>query len=196
MTQRRTILIAVAALCFAAAGATLAVLWSGALNGTQAVGLGAGDYRLETTDGGAFTQDTLKGRPTAVFFGFTHCPDVCPTTMAEMVSWYEALGPAGDDLQSFFVTVDPERDTVDMLRRYVEWTGRVVGVSGSVEEAEKARAAFNVFAAKVPTGDGEYTMDHTASVFLMDRDGAFAGTIPYSEDPDVAVSKLRDLVAG
>lgn len=157
--------------------------------------LGAGDYQLATAEGGPFTRETLTGGPSMLFFGFTHCPDVCPTTLAEMASWYEALGAEGEALRAWFVTVDPERDTAEVVRDYVSWTGRVTGVVGSPEEVAKMAKAWGAFYQKVEDGDG-YTMNHTASVFLLDRNGNFQSTIAYGEATETAVGKLRKLIAG
>jgi protein SCO1/2 len=162
---------------------------------TQSLALGQGDYQLVATTGEAFTRDSLKGRPSMVFFGFTHCPEVCPTSLAEMASWYEALGEEAANLQAFFVTVDPERDTADIVGDYVGWTGRVTGVTGTPEEVTKATSSWAVYAEKVPLEGGDYTMDHTASVFLVNAAGEFEGTIAYRENSDTALAKLRRLLA-
>jgi protein SCO1/2 len=157
--------------------------------------IGRGAYSLTGTDGSTFSEASLKGHPSAVFFGFTHCPEVCPTTLGDIGTWMEELGPAAKDLRFWFVTVDPERDTVDMLRDYVSWTPGVVGASGSDAEVAKAIAAFKVYARKVPLDDGDYTMDHSAYVMLFDRDGRFDQPIAYQEPNDRAVANLRNLVA-
>ncbi|SFZ86271.1 protein SCO1/2 [Devosia enhydra] len=161
---------------------------------TQAAGLGAGDYRLETTDGGTFERASLNGHPSALFFGFTHCPDVCPTTLSEMVAWYAALGADARDLKAYFVTVDPERDSAAILADYVGWTEKVIGVTGSRAEIDKAIKAWAVHVEKVLLEGGDYTMDHTASVFLLDRQGDFQGTIAYMESQETAIGKLRRLI--
>lgn len=166
------------------------------MNKAVADSLGKGEYRLVATDGTTFTADTLKGAPSAVFFGFTHCPEVCPTTLGDIAGWQDELGKEGEPLRTFFVTVDPERDTPEMLGDYVSWVPGVVGVSGSPEEIRKAIKAFRVYAAKVPLKEGGYTMDHSAFVMLFDDSGNFVRTISYQEDFDSAVGKLRDLLAG
>ncbi len=131
-----------------------------------------------------------------MFFGFTHCPEVCPTSLAEMTVWYEALGEQADDLNAWFVTVDPERDTAAVIGDYVSWTGRVTGVTGTAEEVTKAAQSWGVYYEKVPLEGGDYTMDHTASVFLVNAEGEFEGTIAYREDSDTALAKLRRLLEG
>lgn len=156
--------------------------------------IGPGDYRLETTSGEPFTQASLDGGPSAVFFGFTHCPEVCPTTLGDIATWQEELGP-DEQLRVYFVTVDPERDDIDTLRDYVSWAPGVEGVSGSPEEVEKALKAFRIYARKVPLGDGEYTMDHSANVLLFDEEGVFFEPIGYQEDYDRVMDKIRRMQA-
>lgn len=165
------------------------------LGGGLRDGLGQGDYVLEATDGGRFSAGSLQGHPSAVFFGFTHCPEVCPTTLGEIGTWQDMLGPEAEDLHFWFVTVDPERDNVALLRDYVSWTPGVVGVSGTPAEVEKAMTAFKVFARRVPLSDGGYTMDHSPYVMLFDRQGRFDQVIAYQEPTDSAVAKLRRLLS-
>ena len=155
--------------------------------------LGQGDYRLQATDGTTFTQASLTGGPTAVFFGFTHCPDVCPTTLGDISAWQEDIG-GSDALDVYFVTVDPDRDTVGILTEYVGWVPGVAGVSGEQSEVDKALESFGIFAQKVQIEGEDYTMDHSASVLLFDNEGQFFETIRYQEDHDVAVAKLRMLM--
>ncbi|MCW5723131.1 MAG: SCO family protein [Devosia sp.] len=161
---------------------------------TLTAGLGHGDYVLATATGESFTRESFNGAPSALFFGFTHCPEVCPTSLAEMTAWYEALGAEAKDLKAYFITVDPERDTPEVLADYVGWTKVVTGLTGTPEEIDKAVRAWAVYAAKVPLEDGDYTMDHTASVFLLNRKGEFEGTIAYREDSNTALAKLRKLI--
>lgn len=178
--------------------ASAALIWfawiAPMLEDTPSIDLGKGEYTLQGSDGQSFTEQTLKNGPTAVFFGFTHCPDVCPTTLADIALWQDELGPAADDLRVYFVTVDPERDTLDMLGDYVSWVDGVVGVSGSVAEIEKAKKAFRIFARKVPLSDGEYTMDHSAYVMLFDDDGEFFEPIGYQEELPRVMAKLNRLL--
>ncbi|SFQ67594.1 protein SCO1/2 [Roseivivax halotolerans] len=167
------------------------------LNQSVADTLGHGDYALVTSDGGTFTEETLDGAPSAVFFGFAHCPEVCPTTLGDIGIWQDMLAEDGlGPIRAFFVTVDPERDTPEMLGDYVSWTKGVTGVSGSREEIDKAIRAFRVYAQRVPLKDGGYTMDHSAMVLLFDEDGSFFQPISYQEDPERAVGKIRSLLAG
>ena len=156
--------------------------------------LGQGDYALTATDGTTFTEDTLKGTPSAVFFGFTHCPEVCPTTLGDIATWQDALADDGTPLRVFFVTVDPERDTEAVLRDYVSWVPGVMGVTGTPEEVAKAVRAFKIYARKVPI-DGGYTMDHSASILLFDRKGRLFEPIGYQEGDTRALDKIRRLLA-
>lgn len=159
-------------------------------------GIGGGTYALVDQHGNAVDQTMFDGHPSLLFFGYTHCPDVCPTTMAEMANWFQTLGPDAKDLKAYFVTVDPERDTTQVLGDYVSWVSdRITAVTGSPAEIEKVVRAWGVFAEKVPgkTPD-DYTMNHTASVFLVDSKGQFQGTIAYQEDTQTALAKIRRLV--
>ncbi|MBR9864756.1 MAG: SCO family protein [Rhodobacteraceae bacterium] len=156
--------------------------------------IGPGDYELVTTRGEPFTQDSLKGRPSAVFFGFTHCPDVCPTSLGDIATWQEELGP-DNQIRVFFITVDPERDTVESLKDYVEWVPDAVGVSGSPEEIAKAVKAFKIYARKVPQDDG-YTMDHSSNVLLFDANGRFFEPVGYQEAFDRAIAKIKRMQRG
>ncbi len=170
-----------------------ALAWVGIIsprmNATVLDTLGRGDYVLETTSGAPFTEATLDEGPTAVFFGFTHCPDVCPTTLGDMLTWQEEV-PAAKDLKIYFVTVDPARDTAEILGEYVGWVEGVEGVTGSQEELDKALEAFRIYAARVPLDDGDYTMDHSASVLLFDVNGRYSDRIRYQEDLPSAKAKL------
>ncbi|MCA0997138.1 SCO family protein [Alloyangia pacifica] len=183
-------------LCGLAVLGTLAILLIvPRVEANQAALLGRGDYALTGTDGSAFTQDSLKGAPSAVFFGFTHCPEVCPTTMGDIATWKEDL-PQSQDLRVFFVSVDPERDTPDLLQQYVSWVPGVTGVTGSPKETQNAIDAFRVYAERIDFSEGSYTMDHSAYVMLFDADGLFVDVIPYQADYDMAEAKLRNLLEG
>jgi len=155
--------------------------------------MGQGDYRLEATDGEPFTPARLEGGPSAVFFGYTHCPDVCPTTLGDITVWQDDLKQAGlAPIRVYFVTVDPERDDLSLMTDYVSWVQNVVGVTGSRAEIDKAIAAFRIYARKVGEG-ADYTMDHSASVQLYDAKGHFAGQISYQEEESKAVDQLKAL---
>ena len=156
-------------------------------------------FTLVSQNGQPITEKALRGRPSVVFFGYTHCPDVCPTTLFEMNDWLQKVDPDGSRLGAYFVTVDPERDTPQIMNEYVSNVSkRITGISGPPDQVLDMVRGFRVYAKKVPTDEknpaGDYTMDHTASVFLLDGSGRFAGTIAYQEDPDIAVKKLENLI--
>ena len=160
-------------------------------------GPGAGAaFSVVDQTGAPLDQSMLTGHPSLMFFGYTHCPDVCPTTMADISLWLEDLGPEADELKAYFVSVDPERDTPAVLGDYVSWlNGRVTGVTGEPAEIEKLAKAWGVFHEKAGEGD-DYLVNHTASVFLVNEDGGFEGTIAYGENREIAVGKIRKLIAG
>lgn len=156
-------------------------------------------FTLVAQDGKPVTEAALQGKPTALFFGYTHCPDVCPTTLFEMDNWLKEVDPDGSKLQAFFVTVDPERDTPALMKDYVSnVSARITGLSGDPGKVMEMIKGFRVYAKKVPVDpakpEGDYAMDHTASVFLLDDKGRFAGTIAYQEDKTVAETKLKNLI--
>ena len=156
------------------------------------------DFSLVSSKGGNFTQDDLKGTPSLIFFGYTFCPDVCPTTLAETTAWRAQLGLTPEQLRIIFVTVDPERDTPEMVKDYVEgFDPSVIGLVGNLEETEKAKAAFGVFSEKAGELDTDYYLvNHTALTFLIKADGGFQGTIAYGESSDTALGKIERLVKG
>lgn len=163
--------------------------------GPDSGGIGGGSYALVDQRANPVDQSMLVGQPSLLFFGYTHCPDVCPTTMGEMATWFGELGDEAKDLKAFFVTVDPERDTPEILNAYVSWVSdRVTGVTGKPEEIEKIIKAWKVLGEKVPGEGSDYTMNHTASVFLVNAQGGFEGTIAYQEDAAVALQKIRKLL--
>jgi protein SCO1/2 len=155
-------------------------------------------FSLQSTAGGTFTEQNLKGTPSLVFFGYTNCPDVCPTTLVESVAWKEALGIDDDQLRTIFVTVDPARDTLELLAGYLDsFDPDVIGLVGDEAETEAAKAAFSVQSSNSEKReDGFYLVNHTATVFLIDRNGRFQSTIGYGEDTATATAKIKRLIAG
>ena len=153
-----------------------------------------GLFTLTTAEGERFSSESLNGQPYVLFFGFTNCPDVCPTTLLEMSNALAALGPDADRLTMLFVTVDPERDTAEHLKTYLSaFDRRIIGLTGSAVDIASVARAYHVFYEKVPTSGG-YTMNHTATVFLMDRTGVLAGTTNHEEPEAVQLNKLRRLL--
>ncbi|WP_062227810.1 SCO family protein [Aureimonas frigidaquae] len=150
-------------------------------------------FQLVDQDNAPVTESILRGGATALFFGFTHCPDVCPTTLYELAGFQKQLADEGKSLNVVFVTVDPARDTPDVLKTYVAAFGPgITGVTGTPEAVNQMLDGFGVHHERVQTGDG-YTMDHTASVILLGSAGQFVGTIAYQENSDTALEKLDRL---
>lgn len=150
-------------------------------------------FQLVNQDGAPVDQSILRGTATAVFFGFTHCPDVCPTTLYELAGYQRQLAGEGKNLNVVFVTVDPERDTPEVMKRYVEaMDADITGVTGAPDAVRRMLDGWGIHHARVETG-GSYTMDHTASVIMLGTEGQFVGTIAYQEDPAVALQKLDRL---
>lgn len=164
-------------------------------NLSQSVGSDiGGPFEALRSDGKSISQDDMIGRPHLVFFGFTHCPDVCPTTLYEASQWLEKLGSDADRLDIYFVSIDPQRDTVDALAEYLSaFDERIIGITGTTQQIDTMVKAWRVYAQRQEI-EGDYTMNHTATTFLMDAKGKFFGTISYGEDGDVAVSKLKRLL--
>lgn len=149
------------------------------------------DFTLTDQRGATVRPSDWIGRPTMIFFGFTFCPDVCPTTLSDISQWLEELGPDADRLNVVFLTVDPERDTPEALADYLaNFDPRITGLTGPLAEVERAVAGFRAKFEKVPR-DGSYTMNHTSGVFLFRADGRFASIIDYHEDRRFALPKMR-----
>jgi protein SCO1/2 len=156
-----------------------------------------GKFSLTDHRGRPVTERDFAGKPAAIFFGFTACPDVCPTTLSEMTGFIQALGAESERLHWLFMSVDPARDTPAQLASYLAlFDPRIVGLTGTEAQVAEAAAAWRIFYRRVPLEGGGYTMDHSASVFLMDAAGRFAGTIDTKETETVALQKLRLLLAG
>jgi protein SCO1 len=151
-------------------------------------------FTLKDQNNAVITEAAMQGAPHAVFFGFTHCPEICPTTLFEMSGYLETLGEAGKDLKVFFVSVDPARDTPEILSTYLSAFPRVTGITGDEAGIAALAQSWKVYFKRTPLDDGGYTMDHTASVFLVRADGSLQGTIGYGENPDIALEKLKRLV--
>ena len=153
-------------------------------------------FRLIDHLGRQVGPETFAGKVRLVFFGFTHCPDVCPTGLSLMSQLLEELGPDAKDVQALFISVDPERDTVTVLKDYISvFAGGILGLTGTPAQIEDVTKAFNAYFKKVPQPSGGYTVDHTASVYLLDRDGNFRATIDLHEKQDVALQKIRRVLA-
>ncbi len=152
-------------------------------------------FALKTVDGRTITGPDLVGRAQAIFFGFTNCPDVCPMTLYRLSEAAAQIDPAANRLGIVMISVDPERDSPQILAEYTENFGAsVTGLSGSRAAVDQAIKDFGIYALKVPLDDGDYTMDHSAAVFLYDRTGRFFGTVSFDEPEEVTIQKLARLI--
>ncbi len=189
----RSILVGILVLMAAGIG-WLTFDWYRTTNSGEPYG---GAFTAVDYDNKPITEAAFRGHPTVVFFGFTHCPEVCPTTLYELNGWLARIGDEGKDIRAYFVSIDPERDTPELLKAYVSTVSdRIVGITGEPDKIAAMAKAFGIFARRVELEGGDYTMDHTASILLLDSAGAFAGTIAYGENPDTAIEKLRRLAKG
>ena len=158
----------------------------------------AGEFDLPDADGKRRRLADFKGKVVVVFFGFTHCPDVCPTTLLELAEVKKALGPAGERVQGIFITIDPERDTPEMLKAYVTHFGAdFVALRGSLDETRAVAKSFKVFYAKSPGKTaGSYTMDHTAGSYVLDAQGRLRLFTRYGSGADALRADLQQLLKG
>lgn len=151
-----------------------------------------GPFQLTDQTGKAVTDKDLKGKPTLIFFGYTHCPDVCPTSLFEMSEVLRAMGKDADKVNAVFISVDPERDTPATMKDYLSsFDPHLEGLSGDPAETAKVITSYRVYAKKVPTKDGDYTMDHTALIYLMDREGRFVSPFNLKRTPEEAAADLK-----
>lgn len=192
MSPRTAFIAGAAAFLIGAAGLAGAVIhMGGAKTTTQASSVG-GPFSLVDQDGRTVTEADLKGKPTVIFFGFTRCPDICPTALYEITQAFEALGPDADRAQALFVTVDPERDTPEALKAYLgAFSPRIRGLTGSLEAVQAMTKEYKAYAKKAPTKDGGYTMDHTTVVYLMDKDGLFVAPLNVKREPQQVAAEIR-----
>jgi protein SCO1 len=151
-----------------------------------------GPFSLTDQNGRTVTDQDFKGRPFLVFFGFTHCPDICPTTLFEISEIFKKLGPAGDRARALFITVDPERDTPAAIKDYLSsFDPRIVGVTGDDAAIAAVAKAYRAYFKRVPLAEGGYTMDHTAIIYLMGKDGRFVTPFSLKRTNDAAAAELR-----
>ncbi|MGQ0740701.1 MAG: SCO family protein [Alphaproteobacteria bacterium] len=199
ITRLRLWVIAATLLVGAIAGASLWVLNERAAERTQAVrGEGeaqvGGPFSLVDQNGARRTEADFRGKYMLVFFGFTHCPDVCPTTLAVISDALDRLGAAGRNIIPIFITVDPERDTPEAMKSYLESFGpRFVGLTGSQEEIANVARAYRVYYAKRPF-EGGYAVDHSSVIYLMGRDGKFLANYALELGPEAIAADIRKKV--
>lgn len=154
-----------------------------------------GPFTLVDQNGRTVTNRDLLGKPTAMYFGFTYCPEACPTTLAHLTAWMSALGPAADRLNVVFVTIDPARDRPAQLKAYLSsFDPRIRGLTGTEAQVNKVAAEYHVYHRKVALSGGDYTVDHSTAIYLMDAKGRFVEPIGYDAPPAAALASLRRLL--
>src|SRR5216684_3778629 len=176
-------------LCFG-----VALMLSGRLSAPVAQQIAAigGPFKLTDQNGQTVTDQDLKGHPFLVFFGFTNCPDVCPTTLFEVSELLRSLGPDADRTRALFITVDPERDTPAVMKDYLSsFDPHLSGLTGDAAAVAAVAKAYRVYFKKVPLDQGGYTMDHTAIVYLMDKEGRFVAPFSIKRNAEAAATYLR-----
>ena len=186
-------LVMIAAFAASLAVGLLVMTWAmGGLKNVAAPAAIGGPFQLTDQAGESVTDQNLKGRPTLIFFGFTHCPDVCPTSLFEISEVLRAMGKDADRVNAYFVSVDPERDTAAAMKDYLSsFDPHLKGLTGDPQAVAKVLSAYRVYARKVPLKDGDYTMDHTALIYLMDRNGQFVSPFNLKRTPEEAATDLK-----
>jgi protein SCO1 len=169
------------------------MLWvlGGLRHATAPAAIG-GPFALTDQAGKLVTEKSMQGHPSLIFFGYTHCPDVCPTTLFEISEVMRVMGKDADGVNAYYISVDPERDTAASMKDYLSsFDPRMKGLTGSPEEIAKVLSEYRVYSKKVPLKDGDYVMDHTALVYLMDRNGKFVSPFSLNRKPEEAASDLK-----
>ena len=169
------------------------MLWvMGGLRHVTAPAAIGGPFQLTDQTGQTVTDKSMQGRPSLIFFGFTHCPDVCPTSLFEISEVLRAMGKDADRVNAYFISVDPERDTASAMKDYLSsFDPHLKGLTGDPVAVAKVIGEYRVYAKKVPLKDGDYTMDHTALIYLMDRDGRFVSPFNLKRKPEEAATDLK-----
>jgi protein SCO1 len=195
MAPKTTRLVMIAAAFVAGLASMFTVLFvvnkpqAGSLTGAAAIG---GPFRLTDQNGRPFSDTDVKGEPFLVFFGFTHCPDACPTTLLELSDVLDKLGADADKVRVLFITIDPERDNPGALKDYLSaFNSRLVGLTGDPQAVTTVARAYHVYFKKVPLEGGDYTMDHTAIVYLMNKEGRFVTPFSLKRSAQDAADDLR-----
>ena len=151
-----------------------------------------GPFHLVDQNGKPFSNVDMRGKPYLVFFGYTHCPDVCPTTLFELSQLFRQLGPDAGRAGALFITVDPARDTTKTMKEYLaNFDPHLRGLTGSQKAIDQAMSDYRVYAKKVPLEGGDYSMDHTAIVYLMDKDGHFVAPFSLQRTAAAEAAELR-----
>jgi protein SCO1/2 len=182
-----------------AAGALLGLAWretpKGA-GGTLLASAIGGSFQLVDQNGKAVSDADLKGKWQLLFFGYTHCPDTCPTALNEISLALDRLGKKRDEVEIVFITVDPERDTPEVLKSYVQsFDAGIIALTGSPDQVAQAAKAYRVYYAKHPRADGGYDMDHSAVIYVMNPQGRFTATFTPDSTADAIAERLQKLLS-
>src|ERR1700719_2699871 len=169
------------------------MLWAfGGMKNVAAPAAIGGPFQLTDQGGQTVTEKSMQGHPTLIFFGFTHCPDICPTSLFESSEILRAMGKDADRVNAYFISVDPERDNKEAMKDYLSsFDPHLKGLTGDPGAVAKVLSAYRVYAKKVALKDGDYTMDHTALTYLMDRDGKFVAPFNLNRKPEEAAADLK-----
>ncbi|MCC7268074.1 MAG: SCO family protein [Caulobacteraceae bacterium] len=195
---RKTLILAIALAVLIVGGAVAAWQLSPKPGAPQGQALVGGDFQLVNQDGKPVDQSVLNGKWSVVFFGFTYCPDICPTTLQSLEMAVDRLGPKAKDLQVVFISVDPERDTPQLLKTYLAndaFPKGVIGLTGTPEQVAAAARAYRVFYEKSGEGPG-YTVNHSTASYLMDRKGRFNRVLAYGLGPDETAHQISEAMRG
>ena len=198
---RRFVLVAVlfAGFVIVGAGAFLALSLHetprGAAGTLLASAIG-GPFRLVDQDGKTVTDADLKGKWSLVYFGYTHCPDACPTALNDIAIALDELGSKRSAVRPVFITVDPERDTPEVLKAYVTaFDAPILALTGTPEEVAQAAKGYRVYYAKHPEAGGDYSMDHSSVIYVMDPEGRFTASFTHQSAPEEIAERLKKLLA-
>ena len=150
-------------------------------------------FHLVDDHGQPVDESVFKRGPALVYFGYTHCPEVCPTTLFEVADWLKVLGEEGKSLHAYFFTIDPERDTQDVMHAYVtSFSDRITGVTGDAAEMDKVSKGWMIHAARMPGNDPNYHMSHTTSLLLINAEGRLKALVRYGMAKDEAIARIRE----
>ena len=190
MTPRTRLLVSLTILLIGLGALAVGLFSLVPVGGEPRSSLIGGPFSLTAQDGRSVSDKDVKGNPFLVFFGYTHCPDVCPTALFEISEIFKALGP-NQKISALFITIDPERDTPAVLKEYLSsFDSRIIGLSGTPAQIESVEKAYRVYAKKVGTG-ADYSMDHTAIIYLMDKDGGFINALNLQRPQQETVRELK-----
>jgi len=197
MPARHVVLMTMAGVCGFAVAAV--AIFAGISRVEQNRGAPAtqigGPFTLIDDAGVPVTEAALAGKPSAIYFGYTYCPEICPTTLLDLSRWIAKLGPDADKLNYVFVSIDPERDTPQLMHTYLSsFDKHIRGFTGTPEQVATIAKEYRVYYKKIPTQDGSYVMDHSSIIYLMAANRKFVSTIAYQENDAAALAKLRNLL--